>query len=324
MKKVYEEILSQIKESKKVAIYIHNLMDADCIGSAAALKLGLERLGKEADIFSEDKSVPKKYLCIPCANEINKPKLKDYDLAISVDVASIQKLGRGSSTQFLKFEKSIKIDHHISSDNFAKLNFVEHYSSCSMIIYYLLPLLGVEEIDKDMATAIYAGMSGDTGCFRNANTKPMDHKLAAKLMEMGVDSYNIDKWLFKYASMHELELKRRALGRFKKYVNNKMSIIYLLQKDFDETHAKLEDTASIIYLVDVVDDCELAVVICEHQPGKFKVSFRSVTTDAALSVAKAFGGGGHAQSSGCQIYGCLNTVINKIVKESKFILDEQK
>ena len=232
MKKVNEEILSQIKESKNVAIYIHNLMDADCIGSAAALKIGLEKLGKQADIFSEDKTVPKKYLVIPCAKDINKPKLETYDLAISVDVASAQKLGRSLATRFLKFDKSIKFDHHLSSDDFAKLNFVEHYSSCSIIIYYLLPLLGVCEIDKDIATAIYAGMSGDTGCFRNANTKSMDHRLAAKLMEIGVDTYNIDKWLFKYESMCELELKRRVLGRFKKYLDGKMNLVYLVQKDF--------------------------------------------------------------------------------------------
>lgn len=323
--KIDEEILSQIKELKNIAIYTHNLVDADSIGSAVALRLALEKLGKKADIFCEDKIIPKKYLFLPYAKEVNKPVLKEYDLAIAVDVAAVQKLGREVSIQFRKFEKSIKIDHHLSSEDFAKLNFVDSkVSSCAMIIYYLLPLLGVKDIDKDIATALYAGISGDTGCFRNANTTALDHEVTAKLMEKGIDTHDIDRWLFKYTSMNELALKRRVIGRFKKYADGKVCMVYATLKDFQETNTTIADTTSIIYMVDAVDDCELAVMLCEHREGIYKISFRSVLTDAALKVAKAFGGGGHPQSSGCQIFGSLNTVITKIVKASEVALDGQK
>lgn len=326
--KVDDRIISQIKESNNVAIFIHTMMDSDCIGSACALKIALEQLGKQVDILAEDKVVSKKYLFIPEAKTINKPKLQGYDLAIAVDVAALSKLGKESTTKFKSVDKNIKIDHHVlrvPEDNFAKLNFVkEDFSSASMIIYYLLPMLGIKEINKDMALCLYSGISGDTGCFRHSNTTPRDHEVAAKLMETGIDSSLADWWLFKYTTAYEIALKHRVLGRFKKYVNDKMCLLYVLQKDLQETHTSMVDTESLVFAIEGVEGCELSVVITEKNKGLFKASFRSNKTDVALKVAQSFGGGGHPKASGCQVYGTVNTVISKIEKAAKFALDGQQ
>ncbi len=319
---INKEIISQIKEAKNVAIYTHTSVDADSIGSASALRSALEKLDKKVDIFCEDTKISEKYMCIPFAREINKPTLTEYDLAIAVDIASPQKIGKEMLLQFNQVEKTIKIDHHISGVDFAKLNFTcTDFSSCAMIIYHLIPMLGIKEIDKQMAVALYAGISGDTGCFRHSNTMALDHEIAAKLMSKGIDSHTIDRWLFKYTTMKTIALKQRVLGRFKKYLEGKMCLAYISLNDLKETHTTISETEGIINMIDVVDGCELSVLLCESKAGLYKASFRSVNTSAALRTAEAFGGGGHANASGCQIYGTLETVIKKIVKAAEVALD---
>ena len=50
---ITNELISKIKNAKKVAIFIHIRPDGDCIGSGCSMKLVLAKLGAKADIYCD-------------------------------------------------------------------------------------------------------------------------------------------------------------------------------------------------------------------------------------------------------------------------------
>ena len=60
----------QLKKEKSVAIFCHMRPDGDTIGSAVALKLGLEKIGITASVFCSDE-IPERFLFLPETNKIS-------------------------------------------------------------------------------------------------------------------------------------------------------------------------------------------------------------------------------------------------------------
>lgn len=98
------------------------------------------------------------------------------DVLITIDAPTLVSLGalyKGDEAQF-KGKEIINIDRHLTNGNFGSLNIVERQvSSTSEIIFAILKSLQIE-IDRDIATNLYAGISVATNNFTsfavNANT----------------------------------------------------------------------------------------------------------------------------------------------------------
>lgn len=92
-----------------------------------------------------------------------------YDLFICLDCADPMRLGFSSSV-FENAKETVCIDHHISNESFADLNYiVPDASSTSELV---VTLLDEEKISKESAEALYMGIAHDTGVFRYSCTSP--------------------------------------------------------------------------------------------------------------------------------------------------------
>lgn len=68
---IYSQVASLIKQARQVNILAHVNPDADAIGSACALSLGLRQLGISSRMFvGQEKSIPENLLSIPQANRV--------------------------------------------------------------------------------------------------------------------------------------------------------------------------------------------------------------------------------------------------------------
>ena len=143
---VNNEILEVVKNSNNVAICCHIRPDADCLGSASALKSALLKLNKSVDIFC-DSEISENYLFLPHISDIN-PHVKDYDLIIAVDCADISRTG--SYNTLFNHSNTLSIDHHLFGcrDNFTKYLIKEDFSSTAEILFHILSQLNIE-IDKN-------------------------------------------------------------------------------------------------------------------------------------------------------------------------------
>ena len=67
-----------------------------------------------------------------------------------------------------------------------------------------------------------------------------------------------------------------------------------------------DEAADIIDQVMNVESLEIAALLREDAPGRFKLSLRSRGTVEVLSLAEKFGGGGHRYASGAHLTGSFS------------------
>lgn len=106
-----------------------------------------------------------------------------FDVFFALDTAS-DRLG-GAEAYFNSAVKKINIDHHISNKGCGDVNYVvPTASSTSELIY---DLTEKEQLDEEIAKALYIGIIHDTGVFQYSNTSPETLRAAAKLISYGFD-----------------------------------------------------------------------------------------------------------------------------------------
>lgn len=308
-----EKIYDYINSSEQVALFTHIRPDGDCLGSALALGIALENEGKKVDYYCPS-DINESFMFLPNIKRFNKPKYKKYDLAIALDCSDINRLSHQGEI-FLKAPRTIKIDHHISNDNFAELNYVyeEEPSTCE-IVYTLLNQMKLP-INKDIATCLYSGTSSDTGCFMHSNTTCNSHKVAADLINLGADFNNANYWLFKYKTMGQVELIKCAYNNMCFLLDGRIVFSYVRIKDLEKCGLSNLESYILINNFVGIQGTDLTVVLTEDTPNFYFVSFRSNDDKIRCDkIAEYFGGGGHVKASGCKIRGTMQTIKNKIIK----------
>ena len=118
-----DNILEEIKKAKTIVVLCHESPDGDAVASSLSVMHAVAKLGKEADVVIPEYSKVFKFL--PGADKIlQKGKIDNYDLAISVDCSDLKRLV-GGKEYFETAKKTIEIDHHSVNSMFADLNYVD-------------------------------------------------------------------------------------------------------------------------------------------------------------------------------------------------------
>ena len=65
----------------------------------------------------------------------------------------------------------------------------------------------------------------------------------------------------------------------------------------------------------MVKGVEVAVLLKEQEPNRYRISLRSRNTVDVSAVASAFGGGGHNRAAGLRLEGEAADIIDKILAE---------
>src|SRR6478609_10678699 len=172
--------------ARSVILVAHVHPDADALGSALALGLGLARRGTDVQVsFAEPDAVPESLRHLPGMGLVVAPdNLSDgSDLFVSLDVGSRERLG--SLVRVMDgCPLSLVIDHHASNARFGRYNLIDvGAEATAVIVARRLDRLGIP-IDRDIAENLYAGLATDTGHFRHADAEV--HRLAGRLIETGV------------------------------------------------------------------------------------------------------------------------------------------
>ena len=309
------ELCAFLKERDNYVILCHASPDGDTLGSAYALKRGLERLGKNAGVICCDE-IPKKYdYFIDDSDSSFAP-----ETVVAVDVADIKLLG----DIYAQFEGRIdlNIDHHVSNTRYAKRLFLDaNAAATAECIYEILDELGVE-FDGAMANALYTGMSTDTGCFKYSNVTVRTHEIAARLYEIGVDAAEINRKMFDTKSRSRLELEMMVLNGAEFHFDDRCMILSVtldMQQKTGCSGSELEGVAAISRTVEGV---LAGVSIKQVEENKFKVSLRTYPPLDASAICKSLGGGGHVAAAGCTLEGDLESAKKKILSAVKQALEE--
>ena len=308
---INNEIKEILLNSKNVAIFCHIRPDADCLGSASALKCALLNLGKNVDIFC-DSEISENYLFIPYIDKIN-PTVSAYDLLVAVDCADLPRTGKYAEL-FVNHTNTLSIDHHLFGvrDDFTTLTVKEDLSSTAEILYNMFRQFDIE-IDSNIATGLYAGMASDTGGFMHSNTTAELHMAVGEIMHLIPNIVDINYFLFKKRTAGQIQLMKTALNNLRFICDGKVAITYLTDRDFKKSNTINSETFGLVDLCNNIENVEIGILISEKSPNLYSVSLRGRNRNVSL-IAEKFGGGGHKLASGCNIFGTHNTVTEKLEK----------
>ena len=280
----------------RFVILTHRKPDGDTIGSAAALCLGLRQLGKTAHVLHNDEFTP---LYAPLVEGLTKPQPEEGDILVAVDVAADTMLPR--AYEDMKNCIDLRIDHHGSGREYTPNEHVDSDSAaCAEIIWELLLDMGVEP-DKQMAEAVYVGVSTDTGCFRYANTNAHTFDVTADCAATGADIFEWNRKLFDTNSLAKLRLQSWIVEHFKLLCDGKIALCALPKAVEDEIGVNEDDMSNVSGFLRSIEGVCIAALLRESGEDNTKVSVRSIPGYNSAYFCEQFGGGGHAGAAGCSI-----------------------
>ena len=84
---------------------------------------------------------------------------------------------------------------------------------------------------------LYVAVSTDTGCFQYSNTTADTHRVAAALMETGMDVFSLNKRHFRTKSWARLQVERLLTERMHRYEDGKIAVAPVSLSLMDEADA---------------------------------------------------------------------------------------
>ena len=308
-----DEILKEINEAENIVILTHETPDGDAIGSSLGMKLALEKIGKNADIIMS--KYARMYSFLPGFETIKgESEIKNYDLAISLDCATLKRMD--NKEYFENAKKTIVIDHHGSNNMYGDINYVNPVSpACSEILLVILNYFEIE-IDVKIGTCLMTGIITDTGGLQYPSTTADTFEYAAELLRKGVNISEICKKTLQTKTKANFELSKRVMERVELLEDGKVAFSYITTKDMEEVNAEEGDHEGLVNIGREIEGVEVAIFIRQKENDDlYKVSMRTGDKVNASDVCLMFGGGGHPRAAGALIPGTIEQVKEKLLKE---------
>jgi bifunctional oligoribonuclease and PAP phosphatase NrnA len=298
-----DRVADAIRAGDRFLLTTHENPDGDALGSLLGMHRILEALGKDTVMFLAAKEfpLPVEYRFLPLEEVFHEPPADVADrIVIFLDCGNIDRM----PVDFLQNgdNKVINIDHHHDNTRFGTINLIDvEASSTAEIVYDLARLLDVH-LTPEIANALYVGLVTDTGKFMYENTDARSHRMAAGLIEDGVQVNEVYRRLYEHAPIEKLKLLARALEGVTLLDGGRLAVTYISSEDYAATGASEALTEGIIDHLRTIDDTLVAAVVRDQADGgraARKVSMRSTDGSVDVSaIARQHGGGGHRRAAG--------------------------
>jgi phosphoesterase RecJ-like protein len=285
----------KLRSHDRFLILTHVRPDGDTVGCAAALCLALRAIGKTAYLLHNDGLTNNTE---PYARPLEAPADFEPDTVVSTDIATVELFPRNALPYAQRV--ALAIDHHPSFEHFGADNIVRpEAAACGELIYDIIGELC--PLTREMALALYIAVSTDTGCFQYSNTTANTHRVAAALMDMGIDYRTANKVFFRTKSRKRLELEADMMSNMEFFDQGRVVILTVPISLMERVHATESDAEDLSSLGGQIEGTDCAVTMRELHPDVWKLSVRTGPRINATNACALLGGGGHAAAAGCTV-----------------------
>jgi len=298
-----DRVVDALRSGERFLLTAHEGPDGDALGSLLAMHHVLRQLGKDSVMFLHAKEfpLPVEYRFLPLEEVFHEPPADVVDRTlVFLDCGNIDRM----PVEFLRRDgaRVVNIDHHHDNTRFGSVNLVDTEASCTAeIVLDVAKRLGAD-ITPEIASALYVGLVTDTGKFMYENTGAAAHRMAAELIEAGVDVDDTYRRLYERVPIEKLRLIARALEKIERHDEGRFAVTYISADDYEATGAGEVLTEGIIDFVRALEGTAVAAVIRDKTDGgrsARKVSLRSTDGTVDVSaIARIHGGGGHRRAAG--------------------------
>lgn len=312
----FQQIRHTIEAATTIGVASHVRPDADAYGSCLAFALYLRGLGKDVTVWNEE-GMTEKFRYLPGAELVALPhaeEKRDFDVFVALDNSTKERLGRvlnsvGHVTTW------INIDHHVSNHRYADLNLIDDTAPATGQILFDYFTESGASITPEMAQNLYAAISTDTGSFQYNKTTQHTFRIAAELVDLGVNVPELSQLIYDSFPRRRLDLLTKLLNTARFTCGDRVASFSQTLAMADEIGILPEDNEGLIDHLRGVEGVKVAVFFEELSDNKVRVSMRSKSPRYDVcKICTIFGGGGHAQASGARMTGPLKEVEEKVLQ----------
>ncbi len=297
-----ESIGGILEAAESVYIFPHILMDGDAMGSAAALCRTLRSLGKKAYILLEDKVPDYLEFLGDGLCTYDRDLIDDPDVCLCIDCGEIGRFPERAET-FGKGKTKVCIDHHSTSEPFTDYNYIDGSAAATGEIVYRLMKTMDWIVTKEIAEAIFAAITTDTGNFQYSNTTRESHEIVLALYDSGMDFNKVSVELYQNESMAKFKLESSIMETAQLVAGGLGVIAWVTSEMLDVCNARIEETEGVVGKLRSIKGVQIAMLIKENGNDCIKVAMRAKDRGDVAKISLKFGGGGHVKAAGCTICG---------------------
>ena len=294
----YQQAAAWLLQRDDFLILTHVRPDGDTVGCAAGLCRALREQGKRAYVLSDPNTsgIFTPYLEGLLAEESFAP-----GTVVAVDMAARSMFHEGAKPYLNRVD--LTIDHHPSQEFYAKDTCLDaDRAACGELVYDILRQWG--PISPEVALPLYVAVSTDCGCFVYSNTSAACHRVAADLMETGIDFYPVNRRHFRSKSLNRLKLESMLTAGMQVFDGGAMAMVTLTLDMSRSINATEEDMDDISAFVGQIEGVRTGITVRQLTPDRCKISLRTEPGDLnASKVCGLLGGGGHAAAAGATVDG---------------------
>jgi phosphoesterase RecJ-like protein len=315
-----------ITPGKRVCLTTHVNPDGDGLGSEAGLAHLLRDRGVDAIITNPTPTPPRFGFLFEDLPGVDRTaeavkELRRSDVIIVLDIGDLGRLGMLAETVRDRGVPVACIDHHVSSGVLpGGPRYLDSGAAATGELVFELAMANGWPLTEPAARGLYVAILTDTGGFRFSNTRPRTLRVAAELLEAGVDPEEIYLEVYARAPEGRPRLFAEALQTLVVEPDHGLAWVTVPPGAIERLGVSSDDLEGVVEFPRSIEGVRMALLFREVSQGRIKVSLRSVGNVDVAAFAKRFGGGGHTKAAGLALAGSLAEVQSAVLEAARTYL----
>jgi phosphoesterase RecJ-like protein len=317
-----------VARHQRFLLTTHVNPDGDAIGSEVATARWLRAAGKTVRVLN-DSPTPRAFGWLADEGPVEQytealaeTRFAEADALVVIDTGNKQRIGRLADHIGRHAIAVAIVDHHVTHDGFGQVNVIEpQCAAAAVLVYELMREAGVA-VDDVSAIALYVGLATDTGNFRYSNTDARALRMAADLVEQGVDVSDVMSRVHQSAPPGRLRFFGEALSALEMRHGGQLVVLEATPEQFQRHGLSGADTEGLVDLPRAIEGVEAVALFSEVEPDRVKVSLRSTGRVNIDGVCARLGGGGHPHAAGVMLRGPREQARARVLPELERLLSE--
>jgi len=320
-----EELARLLAPGRRVVLTTHVHPDGDGIGSEVGLAHLLRAQGLEVAIANPTLTPARFGFLFKDLSGLDRSRdavkaLRSAEIIIVLDISDLGRLGMLSQTVAERGVPVACIDHHMSPGTLPDgPRYLDPTASATGELICEIALANRWPLTPAVARALYVAVVTDTGGFRFSNTHPRTLRIAAELLETGLDPEDIYLDVYANAPAGRPRLMAETLQTL--VVEDGLAWVTVPPGALERHQVTVDDLDGIVEFPRSIAGVRLALLFREMSQNRVKVSLRSVGAVDVAAFAKPFGGGGHKHASGLSLPGSLPEVQARVLGAARRYLE---
>ncbi|HKH83483.1 MAG TPA: DHHA1 domain-containing protein, partial [Gemmatimonadales bacterium] len=237
---------------------------------------------------------------------------------VVLDISDLTRLGMLRDTVRESGVPVACVDHHVSAGVLPPgPRFVDPEAAATGELIFELARANGWPITLPAARALYVAILTDTGGFRFSNTRARTLRVAADLLETGVDAEEIYLEVYARAPEGRPRLFAEALQTLVVEPEYGLAWVTVPPGAIERLGVSSDDLDGVVEFPRQIEGIRMALLFREISQGRVKVSLRSVGDVDVAAFAKAYGGGGHTKAAGLSVAGSLAQVQETVLQAAR-------